>query len=254
MNSLDGTTVLVTGGSSGIGAATVAALGRAGAYVIVHYGGNQEGAEGASMDIPAHRRHFISMDLGLPGSARNLWTRSLAWRGRVDVLVNNAAHYREVKLDQPDAEWEAAWAALVQINLIQATDLMRYAVEHFLGTGGGTLITMSSWAAQRGSSNPGLAAYAATKAGVAAATKTIARAHARDGVLAYCIAPGVVDTAMSRMSAASTGGVDAVTAQLAMEEWVPPQEVAELVVFLAEGRCRHLTGATLDVNGASYVR
>ena len=73
-------------------------------------------------------------------------------------------------------------------------------------------------------------------------------------MLAYVIAPGVVRTRLSELAAKRTGGEEAVTASLAMGEWVPTKELAELVVFLAGGRCRHLTGATLDVNGATYVR
>ena len=123
-----------------------------------------------------------------------------------------------------------------------------------IANGGGVLITMSSWAANRGSGNPKLAAYAASKAALGAVTKTMARAHARDGVLGYCIAPGTVRTDMSVRSARNQGGEDAVTASLTMGEWVPPREVADLVAFLASGTRRHLSGATLDINGASYIR
>ena len=87
-----------------------------------------------------------------------------------------------------------------------------------------------------------------------ASTKTIARAYAKENILAYIIAPGVVRTRLSENFAATQGGEAAVTASLAMGEWVPPGDIAELVAFLATGRCRHLSGATLDINGASYVR
>ncbi|MGB5346743.1 MAG: SDR family oxidoreductase, partial [Woeseia sp.] len=80
------------------------------------------------------------------------------------------------------------------------------------------------------------------------------RAYAADGVLVYIIAPGIVRTRMSTDFAALQGGEDAVTATLAMGEWVPPEEVGELIAFLASGRVRHLSGATLDINGASYLR
>jgi NAD(P)-dependent dehydrogenase (short-subunit alcohol dehydrogenase family) len=89
---------------------------------------------------------------------------------------------------------------------------------------------------------------------VVAATKTVARTHAKDGILAYVISPGVVATQMSVESAARTGGVAAITAGLPMGEWVPPEEIAALAVFLAEGRARHLTGTTIDINGAAYIR
>jgi NAD(P)-dependent dehydrogenase (short-subunit alcohol dehydrogenase family) len=113
---------------------------------------------------------------------------------------------------------------------------------------------MSSWSAQRGSGSQATIAYAATKAAVKAAAQTVARHYARKGVLSYIVAPGVVRTQMSVDAAAIAGGEDKVTATLAMGEWVPPAELGELVAFLATGRIRHLTGATIDVNGASYLR
>ena len=97
-------------------------------------------------------------------------------------------------------------------------------------------------------------AYAASKAALRNLTQTIARNYAKDGVLAYVVAPGIVRTPMAEISAEARGGIDKVHAALAMGEMVPPEEVAELVAFLATGTCRHLTGATLDMNGASYVR
>jgi NAD(P)-dependent dehydrogenase (short-subunit alcohol dehydrogenase family) len=132
---------------------------------------------------------------------------------------------------------------------------MRLAVRGWLAAGRpGAIVGIGSWVSTRGTSNPGAIAYAATKAAIAAATKTVARNHAKDGILAYVISPGVVATQMSIDSAERTGGIEAVTAQLPMAEWVPPHEIAALAVFLAEGRTRHMTGATLDINGAAYIR
>lgn len=131
---------------------------------------------------------------------------------------------------------------------------MREALRHYLERGGGAIVTLSSWAAQQGSAIPQLGAYAASKAAIKALTQTIARNHARDGVLAYVVAPGIVDTEMSQISATHRGGIDAVNAILAMGEMVPPEEVGRLVAFLASGACRHLTGGTVDINGATYVR
>ena len=82
----------------------------------------------------------------------------------------------------------------------------------------------------------------------------IARNYAKDGILSYVVAPGIVHTPMSEISAAARGGIDAVNAALAMGEMVPPGEVADLIAYLATGRARHLTGATIDVNGATYIR
>lgn len=142
----------------------------------------------------------------------------------------------------------------MQVNVLAPADLLRRAVRQFRRQEGGIAITISSWNGQRGSTNPRTIAYAASKAAIRAAMQTIARGYARDKVLAYVIAPGVVRTRMSEQSAATLGGEEAVTASLAMGEWVPPEEIGYLVAFLATGRVRHLTGATLDLNGASYIR
>lgn len=254
MHDLTGKTVLLTGASKGIGAATAEALGAAGAHVIAHYGGDRAGAEAATAAIPDERRLLLQADLGDLDAVRRLWRDAVAWRGRVDVLVANAAVMPDSPLAGDDATWDAAWDACWQVNVRGAAELLRAATRHHLDHGGGVIVTLSSWSAQRGSGNPDLTAYAASKAAIKAATQTIARAHAADGVLAYVVAPGVVRTRMSEISAQRLGGEEAVTAGLAMREWVPPSELGDLVCYLATGRCRHLTGATLDVNGASYIR
>jgi NAD(P)-dependent dehydrogenase (short-subunit alcohol dehydrogenase family) len=254
VTALDGRVVLLTGASKGIGAETAAALGAAGAHVVAHYNSDRAGAEQATAAIPEDRRLLLAADLADPAAARALWTRALAWQGRVDVLVNNAAVLVESPLTDADADWDAVWATTYATNVAGPMALTRAAVLHFVERRAGVLITLSSWAAQRGSGNPHLTAYAASKAAVKAATQTLARAHAADGLLAYVIAPGMVRTRMSEIAAARTGGEAAASAGLALGEWVPPSEIADLVTFLATGTRRHLSGATLDVNGASYIR
>jgi NAD(P)-dependent dehydrogenase (short-subunit alcohol dehydrogenase family) len=255
MFDLSGRTILVTGASKGIGAAIVQALGRQGAHVIAQYGQDRAGAEHATAAIPSFRARLISADFTTTEGAIELWKEAVAWQGRVDVLIANAAMMTwSGGLDDPDDVWNEAWARTYQVNVKAPADLMRSAVRHFTGNGGGIIITLSSWVAQRGSTNPVTISYAASKAAIMAATKTIARAYAKEGVLAYVIAPGVVRTRLSEQFAATQGGEQAVTASLAMGEWVPPDDVGALVCFLSSGKCRHLTGATLDVNGATYVR
>jgi NAD(P)-dependent dehydrogenase (short-subunit alcohol dehydrogenase family) len=251
---LDGRTILLTGASRGIGAETARTLGAAGARLIAQWSSNREGAEAATQDIPADRKLLLQADFSQPGSARSLWEHAVEWAGRIDVLVNNAAVMPEAGLEDPESAWDDSWSVAFAINVKQPADLMREATHHFRERGGGTIITLSSWAGQRGSGNPRLMAYAASKAAVAATTKTVAKNFAAEGVLAYCISPGAVRTEMTMRSAASQGGEEAVSAALTMGEFVPPSEIAEIVAFLATGRARHLSGATLDVNGASYIR
>ena len=131
---------------------------------------------------------------------------------------------------------------------------MKKAVSHYKKKGGGIIITISSWVAHRGPGSPSTIAYSASKSAVMNATKTIARHYAEENILTYTVSPGVVRTRMSEEFARSTNGEDAITQSLAMKEWVPPSDLANLVSYLSSGSCRHLTGATLDVNGASYLR
>jgi NAD(P)-dependent dehydrogenase (short-subunit alcohol dehydrogenase family) len=255
MFELTGKTILLTGASKGIGAAIARALGQARANIIAHYGTDREGAEEATREIAKDRIRLIGADLGATREADRLWREALAWRGRIDVLINNAAVMRlKGGIDAEDKEWDEVWDEALRVNVLSPARLMRHAVRQYLDTGGGTLITISSWAAQRGPGNPALIAYAASKGAILSATRTIARNYAKNNILAYVVTPGVVRTRLSEQAAAAVGDESAVTAGLAMGEWVPPSDVASLVTFLASGACRHLTGATLDINGASYIR
>ena len=248
--------VLLTGASKGIGAATAARLGLAGAQVVAHFGRDAAGAAAATAAIPAERKLLLSADLADSDAVDLLWRRALAWRGRIDVLVSNAAimHWRGGFEGEDDALWDDVWAETLAVNVLAPARLMRHAVRHFRARGGGVIVTVSSWAAQRGTANPDAVAYAASKAAIKATAQTIARGYAKDGVLSYVVAPGVVDTGMSHVAAATQGGADAVNSALAMGAPVPPEEVADLIAYLATGTARHLSGATLDINGASYVR
>ena len=254
MSDLVGKTVLVTGASRGIGAAAASAVGAAGATVVAHYGSHRDGAAEALAALPEERRLLVQADLAERGSARAFFRRLARERGRVDVVVVNAAISVETPFDGADEQWDDGWDETLQVNVLESVSLIREAVNHFCAHGGGVLVTLSSWSAQQGSAIPTLPAYAASKAAVKAVTQTVARGYAKQGVLAYVVAPGIVRTRMSEISAVARGGVDRVNAALALGEMVPASELGTLIAFLASGRCRHLTGATIDVNGASYVR
>ncbi|KAA9106554.1 SDR family NAD(P)-dependent oxidoreductase [Microbacterium rhizomatis] len=254
MTELAGRTILVTGASAGIGRAIVERLAPTGARVIAHYRSSAQSASLAIGGFPPGTAHLVRADLSTPTGAAELWDAATAWAGRVDVVVLNAAVMPKAELDAPDDVWDRALDEALQVNTRSQLTLLRRAVAHFLDAGGGSVIGLSSWAAQRGAGNSNLAVYAASKAATAAAIKTVARAYAARDVLAYLIAPGVVDTQMSASAGADRGGRDAILQTLAMHEMVPPAEIAELVALLASGRTRHLSGATIDVNGASYIR
>ncbi|MGG5822911.1 SDR family NAD(P)-dependent oxidoreductase [Falsiroseomonas sp. HW251] len=250
-----GKTVLVTGASKGIGAEIARAVGAAGATVLAHCRSDTAGAMAALADVPAERRHVLTADQLEPRGMDELWQQARTLSPRIDVVVLNAAIFVNAGGIEDDlGAWEQAWETQWRVNVASPTRLMKHAVNHFVDNGGGVLVTMSSWAAMRGSGSQATIAYAASKAAVTAAARTVARHYAKAGVLSYIVAPGVVRTQMSLDAAAISGGEEKVTASLAMGEWVPPAELGELVAFLATGRVRHMTGATIDVNGASWVR
>ena len=255
MYDLSGKTILVTGASKGIGAEIVRALGDAGAHVIAQYHSDPGGARSACSGIGDARKLLLQADFSTLDDVEALWDAATGWRGRVDVVINNAAIMLwNGGFDQPLAAWDDTWQRTLLVNVLAPARLMRRAVAHFTEQGGGIIVTISSWTAQKGVTNPDNIAYGASKAAIHNATQTVARAYAREGVLAYVIAPGVVRTRLSEQFAATQGGESAITESLAMKEWVPPKEIAELAACLASGKLRHLSGATLDVNGASYIR
>ncbi|MFK7828813.1 MAG: SDR family NAD(P)-dependent oxidoreductase [Congregibacter sp.] len=255
MDDLTGKRILLTGASKGIGAATARLLGEAGASLVAHYGADKAGALAATAGIPEERKLLVQADLNKLDEVENLWDQATAWRGGIDVLVNNAATMIGAgSVDEELDAWDQSWEESMQVNVMAPARMLRRAVRDFRTAGGGSIITISSWAAQRGVGNPATIAYAASKAAIKAATQTIARNYAKDGIYAYIIAPGVVRTRLSEEFARSQGGEDKVTAGLAMGRWVDPEEVGEVVCFLSRGAVPSLSGSTIDINGASYIR
>ncbi len=257
MADLAGKTVVVTGASKGIGAAIAAAAVAAGARIIAHYGSDRAGAEAAVIRAAPGQAVLLQADFRDAAGVDNFWDAALAAAdGRIDVLINNAGIMRqEGGIEDSVEDWDRVWSEALATNTLAPARLMRHAVRGWLKAGTpGAIVGIGSWVTTRGTSNPGAIAYAASKAAIVAATKTVARNYAAQGILAYVISPGVVRTRMSMDSAAKVGGEAAVTASLPMGEWIPPEDIAEVAIFLAEGRARHLTGTTIDINGAAYIR
>lgn len=250
MLDLTGKVILVTGGSRGIGAATVRTLAAAGAQVIVHYGQSGGEAEAIVRDLGEDKALALGADLSRPGVAVDLFREAISWRGRIDVLVNNAGVAPSVTVDEPLGEWAETWARTLQVNLIAVADLCREAILHFRGRGRDHRQRGEPGGLSRG--QPRRDALRGVEGGVIALTRSIARGYARENILAYAVAPGWVRTDMA------AGYVREHAADIAREiplgDVAPPEEVANTVAFLASGLARHMTGATLDINGASYVR
>lgn len=197
-------------------------------------------------------------DLSDPATPARLWNGALErLGGRIDVLINNAGVFEANPLDGPDDEWAANWARTMQINLTASTELMRHAVRYWQARGqekgrDGRIVNIASRAAHRGDS-PAHWHYAASKAGMLGVTKTIARAYAGQSIYAFAICPGFTMTGMAEDYVASRGG-DKLLADIPLGRVADADEVAEIALFCALRAPPSMTGAVLDVNGASYVR
>lgn len=244
---LAGKTVLVTGASRGIGRATAVALHREGAHVVLHYGNDQDSAR-TTADRLGDRVHLVQGDLRDPIERHRVWREAVGWRDGVDVLVNNAGAWLSSSIDCPDT-WRLGWEANYELNLLAPADLCRLAILGFREGGGGIIVNITSRSAHRGDDAEHLA-YGAAKGGLLALTKGIARGFGKENILAYAVAPGWVATDIAGDLAADA----AVLAGLPLGEVTPPDDVAEVVAFLASGRSRHSTGSTIDITGADYVR
>jgi len=247
---LSGRVVLVTGGSRGIGAASVRALHRAGAQVFFTY--REREAEAGALrrelgeSVEPHR-----LDVADGGALPAAVDACVARFGALDVLVNNAAIFAENPFDGDDyAAWRAGWRRTFEVNLFGAADLAWLAMRPMRARGEGAIVNVASRAAHRGELS--FADYGASKAALVNLTKSIARSCARDGIVAFAVAPGFVATEMAAADLETRGAE--IAAEIPLGRVASADEVAHVIAFLCTPLARHLNGSTIDVNGGSYVR
>jgi NAD(P)-dependent dehydrogenase (short-subunit alcohol dehydrogenase family) len=247
---LRGTRVLVTGGSQGIGAASVRLLHAAGAAVTFTYRTRADLAQALVAEC-GDRIFALHADLEDAASLPGLVDVAIAQLGGLDVLVNNAAIFAENPFDGDDlAAWRAGWQKTFAINLFAAADLAWLAIRHMRANGGGRIVNVASRAAHRGELT--FADYGASKAALVTLTKSIARGCARDGILAFAIAPGFIATEMASEAIERDG--ERIAAEIPSGRIGLADDVAGVVAFCASPLASYATGTTIDVNGASYVR
>jgi 3-oxoacyl-[acyl-carrier protein] reductase len=255
MATLQGKTALVTGASRGIGRATASALANAGAHVLVHYGRSAQDADSlvAAIRSKGGRAEAISADLATPEGATSLAKEARSIVGeRLDVLVSNAGISKAATIkDHTVADFDNLFATNVRSPFFLAQQLLPILRE------GSNIIVISSAVARTvvgkpGLDNPSILAYAATKGAIETLVRNWAAILGPQGIRVNAVAPGVIDTDMSNFTKTEAGR-EVVLGMQALKRIGKPEDVADVVAFLASDKARWITGASIPVDGGSKL-
>jgi NAD(P)-dependent dehydrogenase (short-subunit alcohol dehydrogenase family) len=240
--SLTGRTAIVTGASRGIGAATARALDRAGATValVARTRADLDAVASGLSNAPV----VIEADLGRPEAPDSVAAAALDAMGTVDILVNNAA----VAARLPTVDTDAALIdGMLAVNVRAPILLVAALVPGMVERGRGCIINLSSVSGLVGT--PRRTAYAASKGAIDAATRSLAMELGPAGIRVNCVAPGVVDTDLWAKNKGIPGVIEGVTAQTPLRRWATPEDIADVIVFLASDAARFVTGETICPDG-----
>ncbi len=248
---------LVTGAASGIGRACASSLAAAGFTIAANYRSKAQEADNLITELAAGLaegapHQCFQADLSEPAEAAVLLSRVMQVYGRVDVLVNAAGMFSNQDVFSPDFDaWTAGWERSMRVNLHAPVNLAFLAAQQMIKQGSGTIINITSRGAFRG--EPTAPAYGAAKAGLNSASQSLAVALAPHGISVFAIAPGWIETPMAspRINGANAAEI---RAGIPLGRVGKPEEIANLVAFLAGDNTQYLTGAIFDANGASYLR
>lgn len=235
---------LVTGASRGIGKACAHALHQAGYKVAVHFRSGEEQAQAFCKEHPGCIAY--KADVSVEDDCNDLVKRVKADMGSIDVLVNNAG----ISIDQliTFAKPED-FDKLLAVNLRSTFLLTKLISRHMIKQKGGRIINLTSVVGHTG--NPGQSMYAATKGAITAFTKSIAGDLAQFGILANCVAPGFIDTDMTQELTEEVK--QAILTKIPLKRLGKPEEIANVVNFLASDAASYITGSTIHVNGGMYT-
>jgi NAD(P)-dependent dehydrogenase (short-subunit alcohol dehydrogenase family) len=248
-----GKTVLITGGSRGIGRACAQLFASSGANVIITYKAAKEDANETLATLSATRQHSaVQLDVSNPQRIEQVFRLILEQYGRIDILVNNAGVFLEHKvLGVTYQQWQEAWLQTIGTNLSGVSNLCFFAARRMKEQGGGKIVSISSRGAFRG--EPDHPAYGASKAGLNAMSQSLAVALAPYNITVGVVAPGFVETDMAKESLEAEGG-EVIRKQSPLNRVATPEEVARAVAMFASEGNAFMTGGIWDVNGASYLR
>ncbi len=245
---LEGRVALVTGAAKGIGRAIALALAAEGAAVVVNYNGSRERAEQTVEKIKALGASSMAIQGSVADTAASaeLVKETIRAYGRLDILVNNAGITRDgliMKMSEEDFD------AVVGTNLKGCFNTIKAASRQMLKQRYGRIINISSVSGILG--NAGQANYAASKAGIIGLTKTVARELASRGITVNAVAPGFVDTDMTEPLSDSVK--ETATAQIPLGRFGKPEDIANMVVYLASDKASYITGQVICVDGGMAI-
>ncbi len=240
MCDLTGMTALVTGASGGIGSAVAKALAGQGARLALS-GSNQAKLEAFAAELGGDHICVVA-DLSDKDSVEGLVPAALAGLGKLDILVNNAGITRDnLAMRMKDEEWDA----VIRINLEGAFRLMRAATKPMMKARFGRIVNITSVVGATG--NPGQVNYAAAKAGLVGASKSLAQELASRNVTVNCVAPGFIRTAMTDVL--PDAQKEALNSRIPMGRMGEGEDIGAAVAYLASKEAGYVTGQTLHVNG-----
>ena len=245
-----GRVALVTGGSSGIGAATCRLLGEQGAAVAVGYNRGKGEAEQLVQQLGGTgvRALAVQADVTRPDEVARMVEEVHRALGKIDLLVNGAGNIlgrRRVVEEDGDL-----WQRTLDLNLNSVLWVSRAVLPDMIERRWGRIVTISSRAARDGGS-PGVGAYSVAKAGVMALTKVMAKEYGESGVNVNCVVPGWIDTPFHVK--AGSGDLQRFADGMPLKRIGTPEEVASVIAFLLSDSAKYVTGASLDVNAGMMM-
>ncbi len=247
---LEGKNAIVTGGSQGIGAAASLELAKEGANVCLTYRKHEEEANQYADQIREMGRKAVAVkcDIAKYAEAEQVVKTAVETFGGMDILVNNAG------MNWDGVSWkmtEEQWDRVIEVNLKGYFNFTRQVAPIFKDQKYGKIINVTSINGLRGKF--GQTNYSASKAGIIGFTKALAKELGAFGVNVNAVAPGLIETTMLRESASRDKIIDMAMAEIVLKRVGQPEDLANVVVFLASDKARHVTGEVIKVDGGQYI-